>query len=327
MRAIRIHETGGPEKLRLEEVPVPEPARGEVRLRVEAAGLNFVDIYNRSGLYSVSLPHTLGQEAAGVITAVGWDVDEFRVGDRVATARAKGAYADETLAPVAQIVPVPDGIDSETAAALLLQGITAHFLACDTFPLESGDTALVHAAAGGVGLLLVQIAKKRGARVLACVGSDAKVPLAREAGADEVIVTAHENFAEAARRLTAERGVDVVYDSVGKDTFEGTLNSLRPRGLFVSYGNASGVVAPFSPLVLTQKGSLFFTRPSFAHYTQTAAELRTRTGELFRWVNEGVLRVRVGQRFPLADAAAAHRAIESRSTTGKVLLLPWNSTS
>jgi len=322
MRAIRIHETGGPEKLRLDDVPLPMPGPGEVRLRVEAAGLNFVDVYHRIGLYPFPLPLTLGLEAAGTITAVGSGVSEFRVGDHVATARASGAYADETVAPAAQLVRVPVGVTSQIAAALLLQGLTAHFLACDTFPLKSGDTALVHAAAGGVGLLLVQIAKKRGARVLACVGSDAKAALAREAGADAVIVTAKENFADEARRLTGGRGVDVVYDSVGKDTFEGSLNSLRPRGMMVTYGNASGPVPPFSPLVLTQKGSLFITRPSLPHYIQTPAELRTRADELFRWLAAGELRVRIGATFPLTDAADAQRALEGRGTTGKVLLLP-----
>ncbi|HWA84970.1 MAG TPA: quinone oxidoreductase [Opitutus sp.] len=322
MRAIRIHETGGPEKLRLEDVPLPEPGPGEVRLRVEAAGLNYVDVYHRSGLYPRSRPFTPGLEAAGVITAAGTGAGDFRVGERVATARASGAYADETLAPVAELVRVPDGVATETAAALLLQGLTAHALACDVFPLKAGEVALVHAAAGGVGLLLTQIAKKRGARVIGCVSTDAKAALARETGADHAIVTARETFAESARRLTDGRGVDVVYDSVGKDTFEASLNSLRPRGMMVSYGNASGPVPAFSPLLLTQKGSLFFTRPSFGHYVATPGELRERSGELFRWVAQGALKVRVGEKFPLAAAAEAHRAIESRKTTGKVLLVP-----
>ena len=322
MRAIRVHETGGPEKLHLDEVPLPEPGPGEVRLRVEAAGLNFVDTYYRSGLYPRSLPFTAGLEAGGVITAVGQDAEDFRVGERVATARAAGAYADETLAPAAQLVRVSEGVSTETAAALLLQGLTAHALAGDVFPLKKGDVALVHAAAGGVGLLLTQIAKSRGARVIGGVSTEAKAALAREAGADEVIVTTKEDFAQAARRLTAGRGVDVVYDAVGRDTFEGSLNSLRPRGMMVSYGNASGPVPPFAPLLLTQKGSLFFTRPSFGHYTGTPAELRGRADELFRWVANGTLSVRIGARFPLAAAAEAHRAIESRATTGKVLLEP-----
>ena len=322
MKAIRIHENGGPEKLRLENVPTPVPAAGEVRFRVEAAGLNYVDTYQRSGLYQTALPHTLGMEAAGTISALGEGVHGFKLGDRIASARANGAYAEEALVPAAQLVPLPAGVSAQLGAALLLQGLTAHALALDVFPLKPGDTALIHAAAGGVGLLLTQLAKKRGARVLACVGSEAKVPLARAAGADEVIVTARDNFAAAARRLTGGRGVDVVYDSVGKDTFDGSLDSLRPRGMMVSYGNASGPVPAFSPLILTQKGSLFFTRPSFGHYVATTEELRVRAAELFGWVVAGGLHVRIGATFPLAAAADAHRAIESRATTGKILLLP-----
>ncbi|HZP60778.1 MAG TPA: quinone oxidoreductase [Opitutaceae bacterium] len=322
MHAIRIHENGGAEKLLWEELPVPQPGPGEVRLRVEAAGVNFVDIYQRNGLYPVTLPFTLGQEAAGVVTAVGEGVTSFKPGDRVATARALGAYAEETLVPAAQLVPVPPAIPLQQAAALLLQGITAHYLACDTFPLKAGDTALVHAAAGGVGLLLVQIAKKRGARVLGTVSTDDKARLAREAGADEVVVYSRDNFAAAAKRFTDGAGVDVVYDSVGRNTFEGSLESLRPRGLFVTFGNASGPVPPFAPLLLTQKGSLFFTRPSIAHYLRTTAELRARTDDLFRWVAAGELGVRLSASYPLAAAADAHRALESRTTTGKLLLLP-----
>jgi len=301
---------------------VPDPKVDEVVFRVEAAGINFIDVYQRTGLYPVPLPATLGNEAAGVVTRVGADVTRFRVGDRIASAKVSGAYAEYAVAPAAQAVRVPVAIESRTAAALLLQGMTAHYLACDTHPLKPGDTAVVHAAAGGVGLLLVQIAKRRGARVFAVVGSEAKVSLAREAGAEEVVVSAKEDFADAARRFTAGRGVDVVYDSVGKDTFAGSLASLRPRGLMVSFGNASGPVAPFSPLVLSQKGSLFFTRPTLGHYTATSAEQQMRADDLFRWVAAGELKVRVGATFPLAEAAAAHRALESRGTTGKVLLLP-----
>jgi NADPH:quinone reductase len=322
MQAIRIHETGGPEKMRVEDVPVPAPGAGELRLRVEAAGVNFIDTYQRSGLYAVKLPHTLGMEAAGVVTAVGPGVTEFRVGERVASVRLAGAYAREALAPVAHTVRLPEGVPTKTAAALMLQGMTAHYLACDTFPLKPGDTALVHAGAGGVGLLLTQIAKQRGARVLATVGTDEKAKLAREAGADEVCVYTRENFTDAARAFTGGRGVDVVYDAIGRDTFEGTLASLRPRGMFVSYGNSSGPVAPFAPLVLSQKGSLFFTRPTLFAYTLTTAELNARAGDLFEWVAAGALRVRIGATFPLAQAAEAHRALEGRATTGKALLLP-----
>ena len=322
MIAIRIHQAGGPENLVADEVPLPEPKTGEVRIRVEAAGLNFIDTYHRSGLYPVPLPFTLGQEAAGVITAVGGEAAGFVPGDRVVTTRASGAYAEQTVAPAAHVARIPAGIDIRQAAALFTQGITAHFLACDTFPLKPGDTALVHAAAGGVGLLLVQIAKRRGARVFATVGTDEKAGLALEAGADEVIIYTREDFAGAVRRLTGGRGVDVVYDGVGKDTFEGSLNSLRPRGMLVSYGNASGAVPAFPPLLLAQKGSLFITRPTGAHYTRTPAELHARAADLFRWAASGELKVRIGATFPLAAAAEAHRAIESRRTTGKVLLIP-----
>ena len=322
MLAIRIHETGGPEKLRVDDVPLPTPGAGELRMRVEAAGLNYIDTYKRSGLYAVPLPHTLGGEAAGIVTAVGAGVADFKVGDHVASSAALGAYAAEALAPAAQTVKVPEGVSSQLAAAVLLQGMTAHFLACDTWPLKPGDTALVHAAAGGVGLLLVQIAKMRGARVLATVSTDAKAELARGAGADAVCVYSRENFTEAARAFTHGRGMDVVYDSVGKDTFEGSLSSLRPRGLMVTYGNSSGPVPPFAPLLLSQKGSLFLTRPTLPQYIATPAELRTRSGDLFKWIAAGTLKVRIGATFPLTAAADAHRALESRGTTGKVLLLP-----
>jgi len=322
MLAIRIHETGGPEKLRADDIPVPEPGAGEVRIRVEAAGLNFIDTYQRSGLYAVPLPFTLGAEVAGVVSAVGAGVTELAIGDRVATAKASGGYAAEALAPAAHVVKIPADVGTQTAAALMLQGLTAHYLAVDTFPLKSGDIALIHAAAGGVGLLLVQLAKRAGARVIATVGAEEKVALARGAGADEVVVYSRDNFTTAARAFTAGRGVDVVYDAVGKATFIGSIDSLRPRGMFVSFGNASGPVPPFAPLLLAQKGSLFFTRPTLAHYTLDAAELRTRTDDLFGAVLSGSLRVRVGATFPLAAAAEAHRALEGRGTTGKVLLLP-----
>jgi NADPH2:quinone reductase len=322
MLAIRIHQTGGADVLRADDIPVPAPRAGEVRIRVEAAGVNFIDTYHRSGLYKVELPHTVGQEAAGTITALGEGVTGWAVGDRVGSAQAIGAYAQEALAPAARLVRVPAAVTGATAAATLLQGMTAHYLACDTWALKPGDTALVHAGAGGVGLLLIQIAKWRGARVLATVGTDDKAALARGAGADATCVYTRENFTEAARAFTGGRGVDVAYDSVGKDTFEGTLASLRPRGMFVSYGNSSGPVPPFAPLILSQKGSLYFTRPTLAHYTQTPAEQQARADELFRWIAAGELAVRVGATFPLAQAAAAHRALEGRQTTGKVLLVP-----
>jgi len=322
MLAIRIHETGGPEKLRAEDIPVPTPAAGEVRIRVEAAGLNFIDTYQRSGLYAVPLPFTLGAEIAGIVSALGAGVTEFALGDRVATAKASGGYAAEALAPATQVVKIPAGVTTSTAAALMLQGLTAHYLVTDTFALKPGDTALIHAAAGGVGLLLVQLAKRRGARVIATVGTEEKVALARAAGADEVVIYTRDNFTTAARNFTGGRGVDVVYDAVGKDTFTGSIDSLRPRGMLVSFGNASGPVPPFAPLLLAQKGSLFFTRPTLVNYTQTSAELRARTNELFGAVLAGMLQVRIGATFKLTAAAEAHRALESRNTTGKVLLMP-----
>lgn len=322
MLAVRIHETGGPEKLRADEVPVPAPGAGEIRLRVEAAGINFVDTYHRTGLYPSTMPHTLGAEAAGVVTALGEGVTGFRIGDRVATPRATGGYAEETLAPASHTVVIPAEVSSQLAAAVLLQGLTAHYLATDTFPLKPGDSALVHAGAGGVGLLLIQIARIRGARVVATVGSESKIQLAREAGAEQVCNYSRDDFSKAALAFTKAQGVDVAYDAVGKNTFEGTLDSLRPRGMFVSYGNASGPVPPFSPLVLSKKGSLFFTRPTLNHYIRTPAELRARTDELFGWIAAGRLNVRIGATFPLTAAADAHRALESRTTTGKLLLLP-----
>jgi NADPH:quinone reductase len=322
MRAIRISQSGGAEVLRCEEIPTPDPKADEVVFRVEAIGVNYIDIYNRTGLYPVPLPATLGMEAAGVITKTGAGVTNLKVGDRVATAKASGAYAEFAAAPASQVVRVPEGVDTRTAAAVMLQGATAHYLATDTFSIQAGTTALVHAAAGGVGLLLTQIIKRRGGRVIGVVGSEAKASLAYEAGAEQVIVSTQENFSEAARKFTEGRGVDVVYDSVGKDTFEASLSSLRPRGMMVSFGNASGPVPPFSPLILSQKGSLYFTRPTLGHYTATAQELQKRAGDLFGWVKAGELKVRIGATFPLGDAADAHRAIESRRTTGKVLLVP-----
>jgi len=322
MLALRIHAHGGPDKIVADDIPLPAPGPGELRIKVAAAGVNFIDTYKRAGLYPVPLPHTLGQEAAGEVMAVGEGVAGFKVGDRVASAAASGAYASEALLPAAQTVPVPPGVSLEQAAAVLLQGLTAHYLAVDTFPLKAGDTALVHAAAGGVGLLLVQIAKMRGARVFATVGTDDKAVLARDAGADAVCVYSRDNFAEAARAFTGGAGVDVVYDGVGRATFEGSIDSLRPRGLLASFGNASGPVAPMAPLLLAQKGSLFLTRPTLVHYTRTTEELRSRTDDLFAWIASGALRVRIGATYPLAAAAEAQRALEGRATTGKVLLQP-----
>ena len=322
MKAIRVAEFGGAEKLSLEEIALPVPAAGQVRIKVAAAGLNFIDVYHRTGLYAQPLPFTPGLEVAGDITAVGAGVTQFKVGDRVGTAAAIGGYAEEALAPVGKLVRIPDGVSAETVAALLLQGTTAHYLAVDTFPLKAGDTALIHAAAGGVGLLLVQIAKMRGARVLATAGGAEKLALARAAGADEAVDYTREDFTAAAKKFTGGRGVDVVFDSVGASTFEGSVNSLRPRGMMVTFGNASGPVPPFAPRILAEKGSLFLTRPTMHAYTQTPEEMQQRADDLFAWVKAGQLSVRIGATFPLAQAADAHRALEGRRTTGKVLLVP-----
>lgn len=322
MRAIRIHETGGPEVLRLDEVAPPTPGPGQVLVRVVATGLNYIETYQRTGLYKVELPFTPGAEFAGTVEAVGPDVTGWAVGDRVATASGVGGYAELALAPVAQLVRVPEGVDLKVAAAAMLQGLTAHYLTHTTFPLSPGDTCVVTAAAGGVGLLLVQIAKRRGARVIGLVGSEAKAELARGAGADEVIIYTKEPFAPRVRELTGGRGADVVYDSVGASTAEGSLDSLRPRGMFVSFGNASGPVPPIAPLTLSTKGSLFLTRPTLWHYIATPEELAWRAGDLLGWISAGELSVRIDREVPLAEVAQAHIAIESRQTAGKVLIIP-----
>ena len=320
MKAIRVHKVGGPEQLELDDVPVPEPGPGQVRVKVDACGVNFIDIYVRTGQYQAPLPLTLGTEAAGVVDAVGPDVTDVRPGNRVGSTEFAGAYAEYALAPATRLVRVPDGMDTQTAAAVLLQGMTAHYLTHSTFPLKAGDTALVHAAAGGVGLLLVQIAKRQGARVIATVGREEKVELARRAGADEVIVTTSEDFEAATRRMTNGTGVDVVYDSVGKTTFDQSLNCLRPRGYLVLFGQSSGAVPPVNPQTLNAKGSLFMTRPTLVNYIATSEELAWRSGDLFNWITAGELQVRVGRTYPLERAAQAQEALASRETTGKVLL-------
>lgn len=320
MRAIRVHATGGPEALLLEAIPRPGPGVGEVLVRVAAAGVNFIDIYKRSGQYRIPLPATPGEEGAGTIEAVGEGVRDFGPGQRVAWAGTLGSYAEYAVVPAAKLVRVPDGIDTGTAAALLLQGMTAHYLATSTWPLRRGDTCLVHAAAGGVGLLLVQLARRAGARIIATAGTDEKAALAREAGADAVIVYTREHFGDEVRRITEGRGVDVVYDSVGRSTFLPGLELLRPRGMMVLFGQSSGAVDPIDPQVLARKGSLYLTRPTLAYYTATPDELRSRADDLFAWVSSGQLSVRIGAVFPLEAAADAHRALESRRTSGKVLL-------
>ena len=322
MRAIRVYETGGPEVLRLEEAELPEPGPGQVRVKVAAIGLNFIETYQRTGLYKLPLPFTPGGEFAGTVDAVGPEVLDFAPGDRVVTASGIGGYAEYALAPADKLVRVPETVELKLAAAVMLQGLTAHYLVYSTYPLKGGDTCIVTAAAGGVGLLLVQIAKLQGARVFGLVSTEAKAALAREAGADEVIFYTQENFAQRARSLTSGRGVDVVYDSVGKSTWEQTLDSLRPRGYAVFFGNASGPVPAIEPLALSTRGSLFMTRPTLGHYIATPEELAWRAGELLRWLDAGTLKVRVDREFALQQVADAHRALEGRETTGKVLIIP-----
>lgn len=322
MKAVRIHENGGAEVLRYEEVPTPAPGAGEALVKIEAVGVNFIDIYFRQGLYKATLPITLGQEAAGVVESVGPGVTEVRPGDRVAYAGVLGSYAEHAVVSAARLVTLPAGVDARSAVAVMLQGMTAHYLACDTFPLRPSHTALVHAAAGGVGLLLTQMAKMRGARVIASVGSTEKAQLARQAGADETVVNTEQDFQAEALRLTGGKGVNVVYDSVGKATWEKSLYSLRPRGMLVLFGNASGPAPPIDPLLLTQRGSLYLTRPKLGDYTLTREELLARAGEVLGWLASGKLKLRIEHVYPLAEAAQAQQALEGRKTTGKVLLIP-----
>jgi len=322
MKVIRVYEYGGPGQLRLEQAPIPEPQVGEVRVRVAATGLNFIETYQRGGVYPVLLPFTPGAEFAGTVDATGAGVTGFQVGDRVATANGSAGYAEYALAPAERLVQIPAAISFEQAAAVMLQGMTAHYLALSTYPLKPGDTALVHAAAGGVGQLLVQVARLRGARVIGTVSTEEKALLAGEAGADEVILYTQQDFEAETKRLTGGQGVEVVYDGVGKTTFAKGLNCLKPRGYMVLYGGASGQVEPFNPQLLNQKGSLFLTRPTLGHYLLTRQELLWRAGDLFDWFASGRLKVRIDKTFPLAEAAAAHAYIEERRTKGKVLLVP-----
>ncbi|HYT05734.1 MAG TPA: quinone oxidoreductase [Gemmatimonadales bacterium] len=322
MKAIRVNAPGGPEALRYEDVPQPQPAAGQVVIKLEAAGVNFIDVYQRTGRYTVPRPFTLGQEGAGVVTAVGPGVTDVKVGARVAYAGVLGAYAEYAAVPAERVIVLPDGVTTKQGAAAMLQGMTAHYLASTTYPLKPGDACLVHAAAGGVGLLLCQIAKLRGARVIGTVSTREKAALARDAGADEVILYTEQDFEAEVKRLTDGAGLAVIYDSVGKTTFDKGLNCLARRGMMVLYGQSSGPVGPLDPQVLSQKGSLFLTRPTIAHYTATRAELLARAGEVLGWLRSGKLKVRIGHEFPLAQAAEAHRQLEGRKTTCKVLLIP-----
>ena len=322
MKAIRFHRHGGPEVLSYEDLPDPVPAAGQVIVEIDAIGLNYIDTYHRQGLYPVDLPCTPGMEAAGTVAALGAGVTLFNPGDRVAYAGEMGSYAELAAVPAERLVPLPDEVDSEMGAAAMLQGMTAHYLAHSTFPLGKGHTALVHAAAGGVGLLLVQMARRAGARVIGTVSTEEKEQLARQAGADEIIRYTEQDFAEEVMRLTADRGVDVVYDSVARSTFEKGLNVLRPRGYMVLFGQSSGPLEPIDPAILNTKGSLFLTRPSLVHYVQSRQELLARSRAVLDWIGRGELDLRIGHRFELAAAADAHRALQGRKTSGKVLLLP-----
>ncbi len=323
MKAIRINEFGGPEVLNYEDVDIQEPGPGEARVKLAASGVNFIDIYQRTGIYPGDVPRTLGLEGAGEIEALGEGVEEFSVGDYVAFAGIPGAYAEGILAPVDRLVPFNvTMVEARMAAAIMLQGMTAHYLSHSTYDLKEGETALVHAAAGGVGLLLCQMAKMRGARVIGTAGTEEKAALAKEAGADEVILYREQDFVAETNRLTDDEGVHVVYDSVGKDTFDGGLDVLRPRGCMVLFGGSSGQVPPLDLQILNQKGGLYVTRPALAQYTATRDELLWRAESLFSWIGQGNLDVRIGGAYSLFDARQAHEDLEGRRTTGKLILLP-----
>src|ERR1035437_298714 len=320
MKAIQVKQPGGPEAMELVELPVPQPKANEAVVKLAASGVNFIDVYFREGRYKAPMPFVLGQEGAGVVSAVGAEVRSVKTGDRVAWTGRLGSYAENAGVPADKLVPIPSGVTDQQAAAAMLQGMTAHYLSHATYPLKRGETVLVHAAAGGVGLLLVQMAHNIGAHVIATVSTDEKAKLARAAGADEVILYTQSDFEAETKRLTGGKGVDVVYDSVGKTTFEKGLNLLRPRGMMVLFGASSGVVAPIDPLVLTQK-SMFLTRPSLGHYIITAEELQERAGAVFGMIRDGKLKLRIEHVYPLAEAPQAHRDLEGRKTTGKLLLL------
>ena len=322
MRAIRVHETGGVEALRLDTIPDPVPGPGQVLVRLEAIGVNFIEIYQRRGLYKVPMPFVPGEEGAGTVVAIGPGVEDVRVGERVASVNFRGSYAELSIADANKVVPIPDGLDTRAAAAVMLQGMTAHYLATSVHALQPGDRCLVHAAAGGVGLLLCQIAKRRNAIVFGTVSTAEKARLAHEAGADEVIEYTTQDFVAEVTRLTDGAKLQVVYDSVGATTYLGSIDCLAPRGMLALFGQSSGVVPPIDPLLLTRKGSLFMTRPTLGHYIATRDELVWRAGDVLGWVREGSLSVRIDRAVPLAQVAEAHRALEERRTTGKVLLVP-----
>jgi NADPH2:quinone reductase len=322
MKAIRVHTPGGPDVMKLEDVADPQPKAGEAVVKVDAAGLNYIDVYYRTGTYKAESPFTPGMEAGGTVTAVGPNVSEVKVGDKVAYTGVAGSYAQYAVVPSAKLVVLPSGVTTRQGAATMLQGMTAHYLACSTYPLKPGDTCLVHAAAGGVGLLLTQIAKMRGAKVIGTVSTEDKAKLAREAGADDVINYASQDFEAEVKRITGGKLCQVVYDAVGKTTFDKSLNCLAPRGMMALYGAASGPVGPFDLGLLGAKGSLFITRPSLFAYTATREELMQRAGETLGWVRDGKLKLRMEFEFALKDAAESHRALEGRKTTGKVLLIP-----
>jgi NADPH:quinone reductase len=322
MKAIQINQTGGPEVLQLAELPVPQPKTNEAIVKIAAIGVNFIDVYQREGRYKVPLPFVLGQEAAGVVSAVGPEAKSVKPGDRVAWTSILGAYAEYAAVPAERLVPVPSGVTDQQAAATMLQGMTAHYLIYDTFPLKRSQTALIHAAAGGVGLLLVQMAHNLGARVIATVSTEEKAKLAREAGADEIILYTQADFEAETKRLTGAKGVEVVYDGVGKTTFEKGLNVLRPRGMMVLFGGSSGAVPPFDLAQLSTKGSLYVTRPTLGAYIATTEELRARSTAVFKMIAEGRLKLRIEHTYALADVARAHQDLEGRKTTGKLLLIP-----
>jgi NADPH2:quinone reductase len=322
MKAIRVKQVGGPEVMELVDLPVPEPKANEAVVKLAASGVNFIDVYNREGRYKVPLPFIPGQEGAGEIVSLGEGVKAVKSGDRVAWTSVLGSYAEYAALPADRLVPIPAGVTDQQAAATMLQGMTAQYLVYDTFPLKRGETALVHAAAGGVGLLLVQMAHNIGARVIATVSTEEKAKLARDAGADEIILYTQADFETETKRLTNGKGVDVVYDSVGKTTFDKGLNVLRPRGMMALFGGSSGAVPPFDPITLTQKGSLFLTRPSLGHYIASREELTARSSAVFGMIAAGKLKLRIEHTYPLAEVQRAHRELEGRKTTGKLLLIP-----